>query len=932
MTYELLTRSSHRVEEEYYEDEEDEVPPVPELPAIPTEHLRSYQESTKNKSDKKNVDAADDSNSFDDTINSPQINMHKFQSIDLDDPAGYTKETEEEPKASEVDEYADIIRGDDSEEEEDYKPQSSSRFQPLPMSPEVQKFEQIPDQVVEKSKALEPSIDDQGEEEPVEARSSAFQPFPEEEVEQHVSKFEHNIDDTIAQEIKHPHAEQSASSIKSKGVGEHKEPEPIVEATVEADTEALDGDLHDQNKSKYNESSSIQDSGDEAEEGEGSDMEASDVLSRFSVEKEQKDDGVEIPHIQDTSSHDDEDIALKVQDSEDEDDDEYIPTANRFKSSLLEETKPKSSEMEKEKEEDEECQEVQEIEPLQAPKEVEREIEADSSIEEIGHQTIQQPAEELYQGEELQQQVHQLPTTSHGTPVEMRESPNTDRQNFLTPSTSSRQDWGDVSDTDTLHIHDPEDPGSPSIEEIRRELSNTSLHDQPSQLEFNEHAYLGSLINTPEVDENEGQFQSTESHLLDEDDDQVGVLDSSKNKEVVNDNKPPRTISQYYSSVNDYFDDYADTSDNEIPSSKIRDSRASLQSSGSLSTGSFSIRSESRYRYSKNSDSLNHSTSEVHSMVPDNASQSESVKNQPSGGETHLNPALSINFGHWRPDTDSFRDQFISGTAPPLPKLDNYTRNSMGEIVEDRGSIVEKEKELDTASDAGADISRENENDDEAKDAKHDKSLDSIENTISTTDTDSNSVLAEPKNVESYKTESNSILPLHIPLNTPDSKDQPQGQYFHEKLINTDTNLPSQDTSAVANVTASSKLHITKISGNKRTNYNMKQISAISDPARRIDSLRNARTEEANLELGLSDWILHARSSPSVELYKSNVHNSHVAQAYADASTMARKHTLTNNVNSFLHKRRVFQDTSSTAQSLAKGIFTRGKKMLKNDN
>lgn len=846
------TNVDYRVEEEYYEDEDE---PVPDLPPIPAEHLQHYQQTTKispektdnDHDDNKNNDNDnnttttrndynddDDANSFDDTVNSPQLNLQKFQNIDLDEELP-EKEQEHDPVSATVDEYANIIRDDDSEEEEDYKP-TTSRFQPLPRSPEVERFETL------KGQKTIPVEEENNE---IEAQSSSFQPFPEEH--HHISKVDHKEGSSTPQELP-----------------KHEEPHPVSTPVVIDDAKSLSKESIVEEKTQNDH---VHSDFQPFPEDQSNHSAVESTVQDNDVEDEQPPAEQEVVEQENT----DDDIIPQVEDSEDE---EYIPSSNRFKSSILED-------------------EAQQKEP----------VSADSSIEEIGSTTIppQIESSEILDEEPKRVDIPPVPST---TPIETQNhiDPVTDS---LQLPTSNRQDFDDVSDTDTLHIHDPEEQSSPSIEEIRRELSNTSLHDLThDNTYFHEHAYLGSLINTPEPeDENEAKFQPQDE----------------KNDEA--NDAAPRTLSQYYSSVNDYFDDYADTSDNE--NLKVnRDSRASVQSSGSLSTGSFSIKSESRYRYSKASDrdsSFNHSNSDVHSLNPaqqllaDNASTNETDQ---TPKDTNLNPALSINFGHWRPDTDSFRDQFISGTAPPLPQIDNYTRNSMGEIIEDRGSIIEKDKELDSSNDKGED---------------HEKSLDSLGNTMSTSETDNHSTLSEPKPVgESYKTESNSVLPLHIPLGSNESTELNPGQYFHEKLAATETNLPKED-EVPKDVPSTTKLNITKISGNKRTNYSIKLISSISDPAKRIESLRNAREEEANLNLGLNEWLVFAKSSAGVETYKSNVHNSHVAQAYADASTMSRKHTL-NNVGSFLHKRRVFQDTSSHAQSLAKGIFTRGKKMLKNDN
>lgn len=860
----IYTNINRRIEEEYYEDEEPEQE-VPALPSIPTEHLKSYEESKEPGKASASNDIDDDVNSFDENVSSPQMNLHKFQNIDLDEPVQTAEPTP-------TDEYTDIIRVDDSEDEEDYKPQSSSRFQPLPRSPEATRFDQ-PNEV----EKVEPLVTEDEPEKIVEAQSSSFQPFPEEE--QNISKVDH---------------QEKSSTLPTQHEEPHPEPTPIIDeegpSVEETSVQPPNNDFQpfpEEHEYANDEASLSFQESDGEENFKAIPAESYDDNEQESKQLEDRADDI-VPNAENEEEHE---YTPQIEDSEDEG--EYVPQSNRFKSSILEETK------------DVEEPEIPNDE-VEEEKEVHRDIETetpDLSVEEIGYSEVQ-PIE-------APQQIS-IPPIPKTAPVEETVvTPKLQNDTLRVPSHD--QEYEDISDTDTLHIRDPDSPESPYIEEIRRELSNTSLNDFPRDGNgFEEHAYLGSLINTPEPDnENETQFQKNEP-------------EKATTQEKGDGDQPPRTLSQYYSSVNDYFDDYADNSDNE--NLKVRDSLASVQSSGSLSTGSFSIKSESRYRYSKASDrdsSLNHSHSEVHSINQDTASQTDSVKEQ-TAKNANLNPALSINFGHWRPDTGSFRDQFISGTAPPLPNVDSYTRNSMGQIVEDRGSIIETEKESDT------EIHSKKDEDSHTKSSEHDKSIDSFGNTVSTTE--SGPDFNESKNKGgSYTTDSNSVLPLHIPLGTSTSESLESPGYFHEKIAQTETNLATQNEN-LKDVTASPRLNISKISGVKRTNYNLKQISAISDPQRRIDSLRNAREEEANLDLGLKDWLIHATNSADVALYTTNVRNSNVAKAYADASTMSRKSTLTNNVNSFLHKRRVFQDTSSHAQSLAKGIFTRGKKILKSDN
>ncbi|CCH45038.1 Muscle M-line assembly protein unc-89 [Wickerhamomyces ciferrii] len=970
------------VEEEYYEDEDQEVPPVPQLPPIPTEHLKQYQDSQKN-DDEKNVqlheepyddDFNDDANSFDGD-GTPQINTNQFQDIDLD---AQEEEEEEEPK--ERDEYVDMLNNEDSEDDEDYKPQSSSRFQPVIQSPIESRFDlklESPnlEKSVEPVEHVEPvqpvqPVDELPSktpiEETIEATSSSFQPFPE---ETHLSTVDHQKEETPVYE--EPQSEKPLET----------------ESITQKDQESID--------ELVNDSVTSEPTGSHFQPFPSTNSDYDDH-SKEEIESEN-------------------DLIPQIEDSEDE---EYIPTSNRFKSSFLEESKPEPHSVERSpsvesfskanyqdnlssvspiehrskspaNDTDDSIQEIgsKNIEPAQISQissEPVDKIHDDSSQEQISNDQLEpsyslkvpsippvpEPKHHLYEEpQQVQQHIPEDPQSRDEESIQQEQEPQPSDSRSLRVPTNFGADYSDVSDTDTLHIQHPDDPGSPSIEEIRRELSNTSIQDGSKDDYFKDHAYLSSIINTPDLNDNSGAFESQQhnnNHIPEpqtiesepipvESTPEPFVEEKSPEVQEISPEQrgsdAPRTLSQYYSSVNDYFDDYADSSDNEN-NLKPRDSRAlSVRSSGSLSTGSFSIKSESRYRYSKVSDrdsTLNQlENRSMSSFIPDTVSETGNEPQQPEqhpgqgqqqqarGKDGNLNPTLSVNFGHWRPDTDSFRDQFISGTAPPLPSLDNYTRNSMGEIIEDRGSIIEtKDKELNKSNDELSNIPHE-----------HDESSISLDNTVSTSDTDSvhlstpdndsnnNNDNVDNKNKSlgaSYQTESKTSLPFHIPLNTTDTNLSNDGQYFHEKLGVTNTNLPTLHENKSSDTI--SKLNITKISGNKNTNYNMKQISGINDTEKRIQRYREARIEETNLTLGLEEWLLHSKNSPNISNYKSNVGNLHVAKAYADASTTAKKHNITNNMGSFLHKRRVFQDTSSSAQSLAKGIFTRGKKMLKNND
>lgn len=445
----------------------------------------------------------------------------------------------------------------------------------------------------------------------------------------------------------------------------------------------------------------------------------------------------------------------------------------------------------------------------------------------------------------------------------------------------------ELSDTDTLHIHETNDAllsGGSSIREISKEEAAAKLSSIPhsdsarfANEQLEEHAYLSDLIHTPIVDDSLEHFQPVERDDNDEQDLEV-PNDSSRN-------------SQFYSSVSDYFDDYADE---EHHHDGLSLAKSRSRSSGSLSTGSFSLHSE--HRSSKMSDRTASFTNQSISQLSEMQSIAESSKDVDNGGETQLNSALSINMGHWRPNTDSFRDQFINGSSvtPPLPKLDNYTRTSTGGILEDESGNYDSHTEKDTSI-------------------------------LSSTNDSCSEVELPPqsRNLKDgvYKTDSDTFLPVHIPISTFDSSmDAKAGGHFQEHLSDTSSHPSPMGKST------ESKAPLKRAA----VGYSVKNISTLKDPQQRITKYREARQEEANIETALELWISQVLDKVEVVSYKSNV-TSHVKQAYAEASNFSRKHT---NMGSLL-KRRVIQETSSqTAHSFAKGakgIFSRGRKIIKNE-
>ncbi|KAH3676376.1 hypothetical protein WICMUC_002007 [Wickerhamomyces mucosus] len=550
----------------------------------------------------------------------------------------------------------------------------------------------------------------------------------------------------------------------------------------------------------------------------------------------------------------------------------------------------------------------------------------------------------------------------HGLTIDAKKANDNQHPEF-NPSPSSSPNNGShrlsfVSDTDTLHLqveesehereegphNHPQHLDDSSIKEITQQEFEHGVNLNQG---FSEHAYLSSIINTPDLndhrfdnngndDEQSKIIESQEPLLLEEDvDTKENIPTSPETSNEINGSAPKSARdSKFYSSLQDYYDDYTEehisdekdhSNDHRLNTFSSINTFHSNNSSGSLSTGSFPIKSENAYRSSiseRTTSFTNQSIAEVPSGYYDNFDgyqneedgededddrKDDSNADDSKHEQSSLNPAMSINFGQWRPNTDSFRDQFIKDTTPPIPQIDRYSRNSRGEIVE-------------TSTLDSKDLSF-NKHDNESEQLTLGETIGTKQSTLTdnqSTLTDNQSTINNgsndeniypKKDGETYRTESGTSLPLHIPL----AKEIPSGK----------TNFFQEHNNVIASPQTTPKKNL-----QKPTNYNFKNIGNLQTTEKRIESYRNARTEEANIESNLDEWIQFSLEKIEVIPYQSNV-TQHVKQAYAEASTSAKKHRPAN-MGSFLGKSRVLHDTSSTAQSFAKGIFSRGKKIMKN--
>ncbi|KAH3683491.1 hypothetical protein WICPIJ_005539 [Wickerhamomyces pijperi] len=530
----------------------------------------------------------------------------------------------------------------------------------------------------------------------------------------------------------------------------------------------------------------------------------------------------------------------------------------------------------------------------------------------------------------------------------------------LSPSLNSQ-----ISEADTLHIQNANDgdfsSSSSSIREITREEFDNSgaVRAVTDEQGFMEHAYLGSLISTPDIGGVE-RFETSEAHRVD-----AGKINEILNSKLRDDTEKveaegKREVkgsdlrdSKFYHSIDDYVEDFTDEPLEELSereeereedqeetspnsSQHIQDSNylspsqfqaptfddtdrhysfSSMQSTGSLSTGTYSIQSESGQKSTKVND--NRTASFTNGSIPEipsplkstgqeeldqdldereeiqlqdeeaRAEEAEEKNEMDYDDMMSLNTTMSINYGHWRPDTDTFRDQFVNSAPPPIPEIANYTVDSNGEVVKDSKSVSDR-----TINES-----------------------DEINSSIST--------LVDPVaklRGEVYHTDSNSSIPLHIPLT-------------HSPRPSIETDSPSMfhEINQIPLVSSSSSTTLKK---DKPTTYQFRKIiQSDSTPVpKKIESLQQARSDESNYDSGLSIWISYALEPIEVIPYESKV-TQHVKDAYAEANIALKKNGNrgSSTVGSFIGKSgsRVLHESRDLGQVFAKGIFSRGKKIMK---
>lgn len=301
-------------------------------------------------------------------------------------------------------------------------------------------------------------------------------------------------------------------------------------------------------------------------------------------------------------------------------------------------------------------------------------------------------------------------------------------------------------------------------------------------------------------------------------------------------------------------------------------------SSGSLSTGNWSISSEK--------------------FVAD---ASQNLERTASEISTPSFVAGSINLGHWRPETETHRDEFINNLS-------------------DRESTVFKTQQSDNET-------IDNVSSTSVEDLQH-----SDHSTIHSGF--SSGVLERPTQDGVFQEQSHHSNTSNIINESSEEEDALKDESFDSSAISTH---------ALQNL-HSSKSAIPE-SSEMRPTYDLTRILALQNPDDKMIKLRDARNQEFTYQTGLMEWLSGQLTKVDNYNVEQEVLGPHARKAYENVNTgayhapshqlsdLARKHSINFGGGSLLHKKLVHKlavrEKVSETGSLAKGLFGR-KKRAKN--
>lgn len=529
-------------------------------------------------------------------------------------------------------------------------------------------------------------------------------------------------------------------------------------------------------------------------------------------------------------------------------------------------------------------------------------------------------------------------------------------------------------------IEDPDGVVSGVQEEVDSELQE--LDPLPSEPEL-----LSNGVNGTLSEENEEIEEENEESVLAVHDDSLDV-----DHQHFLETKPLEAEdSQYNLSVtpNDY-------------------SLSQSASSGSLSTGSWSMRSSSQFinglssaRDSfigrlKNDRRGSVETSSILSKHEDPAKDDSS----PDQGNRYLdssssdeddrsmkfNPGQSINFGHWRPNTSNFRNDFIKDTSfndsdnalstidneneeyddsysvmtdqsslrypdeeghfftKPLNHSDNDVNQQFQDNLSSRknsdGTIDAMDMTADEPVDTTVDEENEEDNVTETEEIKDEDEDTDTEKNDSTVDT-STSSFNDSSLATSQKQKYSSLL-SDVPSSRQSST---SSSYISKNRVASDASKFTQDTteSSVAS-SQQTVVHKKAVHARNFIPFDFKPIQKLTNAESRINELKSLRQKELQIDTGLQEWLSSQLTKVSttpdtyeslgaltLSAYKQLTPTTHL-HGHSVADMISRKHSL--NFGGVVgHGRlRLKNKVGDHGQNLAKGIFNRGKKIMRNSS
>ncbi|CAI5759562.1 unnamed protein product [Candida verbasci] len=395
--------------------------------------------------------------------------------------------------------------------------------------------------------------------------------------------------------------------------------------------------------------------------------------------------------------------------------------------------------------------------------------------------------------------------------------------------------------------------------------------------------------------------------------------------------KPPTTKADsgdYSNIVSGYEDD--ENEDNEIggiedmkpDENESNDAKESnigtndlhpVASTGSLSTGNFSIETNRTQTYSK-------------PTIP-NEDDSRRVSQS------------TINFGNWKPDTDIYRNQFINQNDDvstinfdPSKTYDSFT-NAQESIEDDNSEQISNSSSLsvpETIEATMPSIEEDYSDQDEENDHK------SLNHTLNT----GYSSLLNDNSYSKPVFHEEKLTPAASKENLQHDKSNMQNQRYSSLLS------PSEK---AENLNSNSKSEADQVSTPPKTNRNVssttittgdfkpqkypvshwKKIMSISQPIDRIEAYRDALFKEMEYDTGLQNWLLHTLKQ--TESNQNQIHIGRIASAaYQNAphNDLRRHASLRSKVNIVKDK---VEGTGSTASQFGKKLFSRSKKFIRSE-